>query len=199
MEPQQPYAATAFVSCSLRQEDKAFIDFIENILKAYYIQPIGTVGRYSAAAVNTAELMRQNIPVADMVVIVATTRFIQKDIHSGNASSAISEMLHVESGIAYAFNKPIVVFVQKGTYVGNFLPNITQYITLDGSQKDLDEKYNLIQSLLLSANDISTKNKIKQESLNLQNFVAAGLAVFGGVKLFEAISEENRPRRKRRY
>jgi hypothetical protein len=68
MSPQSAFIANAFVSCSLRKEDKPFIDFIEEILKAYRIQPMGTIGRYSAAPINTAELMKQNIPTADIVV-----------------------------------------------------------------------------------------------------------------------------------
>jgi hypothetical protein len=190
--------ANAFVSCSLRKEDKPFIDFVEEILQAYRIQPMGTVGRYSAAPINTAELMKQNIPTADMVVVVATPRYLQKDIHLGNASSGLSEMLHVESGIAYASNKPIVVFVQQGAHVGTFLPNITQYITLDGSVKDFQEKTSLIQRLLSSAYNISVKNKSREESLNLQNLVTAGLAFWGGIKILESIAEENNPRKSKK-
>ena len=62
------YIATAFVSCSLRTEDKPFIDWIEEILIAHKIQPIGTVGRCTAAPENPAISMRNNINQADMVV-----------------------------------------------------------------------------------------------------------------------------------
>jgi hypothetical protein len=107
-------------------------------------------------------------------------------------------MLHVESGIAYASNKPIVVFVQQGTHVGTFLPNVTQYISLDGSVQDFQEKNSLIQSLLSGAYNISVENKSRQESLNLQNMVTAGLAVWGGIKVLESIAEENNPRRSKK-
>ena len=64
--------AKAFLSCSLRTEDRPFINFIEQILQQHGISPIGTVGRYSASPINTAAHMRDNIPNCDFVVIVAT-------------------------------------------------------------------------------------------------------------------------------
>jgi hypothetical protein len=72
---QDNFMATAFLSCSLRQEDRPFIKYIEKILIAHKIKPIGTVGLFSAAPINTAEHMKKNIPLADFVVIVATSRY----------------------------------------------------------------------------------------------------------------------------
>lgn len=60
-------------------------------------------------------------------------------------------MIHVETDMAYMAGKPVVAFVQEGTDVGNFLPNVTQYIILNGQQADLSSKWSLINSLILNA------------------------------------------------
>ena len=148
MTEQQSYLATAFVSCSLRHEDKPFINLIERILIQHRIKPIGTVGLYDVSPLNPAEHMRQNIPLADFVVIVATTRYIQQDLHTGNITYGFSEMVHVETGMAFMAGKPVVVFAQEGTYIGGFLPNITEYIVINGEQKDLIKKWESINTLL---------------------------------------------------
>ena len=145
------YVATAFISCSLRTEDKPFIDFVEKILIKHKIKSIGTVGKYSASPINTTVLMKSNIPLADIIVLVATPRYIQKDVHTGQISYGLSEMLHVEAGMAYMAGKPVIAFVKEGTHVGNFLPNITQYITLNGSHDELVNKWSIINSLLNSS------------------------------------------------
>ncbi len=188
---QKKYAATAFVSCSLRHEDKPFVNYIEKILKAYNIKPFGTVGKYSASPENPAVLMKKNIPFADFVVICATKRYLQKDIHTGQVSFGLSEMIHVETGIAYAHDKPVVVFVREGSSTGNFIPNITQFITLDGTREDFLIKKQLIFSLLNNAYLITkgVKDELqKNKALKIAGqFAVGGLAIYGGVKLLEQI------------
>lgn len=193
---QPEYISKAFISCSLRTEDKPFVDFIERILKAYRILPIGTVGKFSAAPTNTAELMKINIPLADFVVVVATPRYIQKDLITENSKFAISEMLHVESGMAYMADKPLVVFVLEGTDVGNFIPNVTQYITLNGKQTDLEEKWQLIGALL--NNTYATVRLIRDQKDNkiFLNTIIHGLAFYGGFKFLESISDDEKPKRR---
>ena len=187
MNNQKNYIATAFVSCSLRNEDKLFVDLIEQILDRHGIQPFGTVGKYSAAPINPAEHMKQNIPSADIVVIVATPRYLQKDIQTGEVSYGLSEMVHAETGMAYMAGKPVVVFVQEGTHVGNFLPNITEYIVLNGHRIDLQNKWNLINSLLNNAYNIVQKIKESQASKEFGNFLITGLAIWGGIKIADEL------------
>lgn len=190
------YKATAFVSCSLRSEDKPFVDYIEQILIRHQIKPFGTVGRYDAAPLNPAEHMKNNIPEADLVVIVATPRYLQRDLQTGKISYGLSEMVHVETGMAYMANKPVVVFVQKGTHVGSFLPNVTQYVILDGAMDDLKEKWSLINSLLGNACKIVEKINGKKSNAALGKFITTGLAIFGGIKIVQALTSENKPKRK---
>jgi hypothetical protein len=192
------FLATAFVSCSLRSEDKPFIEFVEQILINHQLLPFGTVGRYSAAPENPVLTMRANIPKADIIVIVATPRYAQEDVHSGLQSRGIPEMLHVESGIAFANDKPIVVFVQKGVSVGSFLPNVTQYITLDGSPEDYSENQYMIYDLLNNAYLRSLQAKQKRTSASTTSMLTAGLAFWGGMKILESLTEAERPKRKRR-
>ena len=198
MTNQQTYLANAFVSCSLRQEDKPFIDLVERILRRHKIQPIGTVGKYSAAPVNPAEHMKQNIPLADFVVIVATPRYLQRDLDTGEVNYGLAEMVHVETGMAYMAGKPVVVFVQEGTNVGNFLPNITQYIVLNGHQIDLEIKWSLINSLLNNAYIAVKEIKENESSKALGNFVMKSLAVWGGVKLIDTLFTEEKSTQKRK-
>jgi len=182
--------ATAFISCSLRQEDKPFVDLIERIVQHFGITPIGTVGRYSAAPVNTAALMKTNIPLADMIVIAATPRYFQTDLKTGESSYGVSEMVHIETGMAYMADKPVIVFVQEGTNIGNFLPNVTQYVVLNGRQQNLEEKWVVINSLLNNALGMIKTTKDKKSAANFGKFVAGSLAVFGGLKLLDSLSDD---------
>lgn len=192
---QNNFIATAFLSCSLRQEDRPFIEYVERILIAHKIQPIGTVGLFSAAPTNTAEHMKKNIPLADFVVIVATPRYLQKDLKTGKLSYGLSEMVHVETGMAYMANKPVVVFVQEGTEVGSFLPNVTQYIVLNGRQDDLQLKWTLINSLIRNAYNIVRQIKEQDANKSFWNALTTGLAIFGGIKLAQALTTEDKPTR----
>ena len=185
------YVAKAFLSCSLRQEDRPFIEFVEKILKAHKIQPFGTVGLYSASPINLAEHMKTNIPLADFVVIVATPRYAQKDLQTGKTSYGLSEMVHVETGMAYMANKPVVVFVQEGTNVGSFLPNVTEYILLNGKKEDLQRKWPLINSLISNAYNIVRQIKDKAATKSFWKALTTGLAIFGGIKFVESISDNN--------
>lgn len=188
--PQKQYAARAFVSCSLRHEDKPFVDYIENILKAHNIEPFGTVGKFSASPENPAVLMKRNIPFADFVVICATPRYLQKDLHTGRVSYGLSEMIQVETGIAYANDKPVVVLGQEGTNFGTFIPNITQYITLNGKPDDFSAKQQLIFSLLNTAYLIAKELKDKKALKTAGKVLVGGLAVYGTYKLLQAIFGE---------
>ncbi|MCF6182651.1 hypothetical protein [Lutibacter sp.] len=182
--------ATAFLSCSLRLEDRPFVNYVEQILKRHNIQPIGTVGYFSASPTSTAEHMKKNIPLADFVVIVATPRYIQKDINSGHISHGLSEMVHVETGMAYMANKPVVVFVQEGTNVGSFLPTITQYITLNGEETDLRNKWTLINSLIKHAYDIVVQIKSENANKSFWRTLTTGLAIVGGISIISSIGSD---------
>lgn len=184
------FIATAFVSCSLRSEDKPFIDLIERILEKHQIQPIGTVGRYTAAPENPAISMRNNINQADMVVIVATPRYLQYDLQTNQGNYGLSEMVHVETGIAFAYNKPVVLFVQEGTHVGNFLPNVTQYIVLNGQQTDLETKWTLINSLLYNASTIVQDFKNKKSNEEIGNIFKGALAIIGAAAVISKLAED---------
>lgn len=193
--PQQPLKA--FVSCSLREDDKSFNDFVENVLKEQGIVPFGTVGKYSASPENVAESIRKNIPLADLVVIIATPRYIQQDLQSKSIAHGLSEMVHVETGIAYALNKPVLLFVKEGTNVGNFLPNITQYIVLSGQLEDLTKKYDLIHSLLSNAFVLVKKVRDRQNSAWWWKVVVGVLAIVGALTLVKkAFMSKKRKRSK---
>ena len=186
----------AFISCSLRDEDKPFIDIVEEILRQHGIEPFGTVGRYAAAPENPAETMKKNIPLADLVVIVATPRYTQRDLKTGQLTTGLSEMVHVETGMAYAMEKPVVLFVKEGTNVGNFLPNITQYVVLNGEENDLIDKYALIYALLNNAYNLIKNKWDKQTNIGFGQFFVGGLAIWGAFKIAQAIFSSLMPSEK---
>ncbi|MBQ2186967.1 MAG: toll/interleukin-1 receptor domain-containing protein [Bacteroidales bacterium] len=162
------YYAKAFVSCSLRDEDRPFVDFVCSILEAYHIKPFGTVGKFSASPENPISLMKKNIDNADIVVVCATPRYNQQDIHNNTKTNGLSEMIHVETGMAIACDKPVVAFVEKGTNVGNALPNITQYVELTGLENDYEEKKNLIGTLLNNAYKYFRERNLKRKHASLE-------------------------------
>ncbi len=189
---EQPYLANVFISCSLRKEDKEFIDLVSNILIHYNFNPFGTVGLYDASTDNPTVLMEKNIDKCDFVVIAATKRYQTKDTHnSDKESNSLSEMIHTETGMAYAKSKPIVVFVEEGTNVGSFIPNITQYITLDKTQENLNSQINLIKFLLNDALQKVESARRNQAWKDLGNLLLKGLAAYGGLKLLGGNSTDD--------
>ena len=180
----------AFVSCSLRKEDSQFVELVERILGHFSIKAFGTVGRHDASAQNPIDHITRNIANADLLVVVATPRYIQQDLGTGRIEKALSEMIQVESAMAVAHGKPVLVFAQSGTDIGGFLPNVTQPIYLTGAQFDLHQNEKLIISLC--GNTLQWLENRKQE-LNTQatsDFIVGGLAIFGSVKLIQLLFEE---------
>jgi hypothetical protein len=177
----------AFISCSLRKEDKEFVDFVESILIRNGIEPFGTVGKYSAGPVNPTELMRENIALADITVIIATKRYEQKDILSGKVTYGPSEMIHAEVAMSFMANKPVVVIAQEGTDVGSFIPNITQFIILDGTIEDLKEKEMLLRILLNNACEMAKNAEELEVSAEFVDFIIKALAVIGGAAILHDI------------
>jgi nucleosome binding factor SPN SPT16 subunit len=178
----------AFLSCSLRVEDKPFIDLVESILLANNIIPFGTVGKYSASPENPTELMRKNIHSADIAIIVVTPRYNQKDIGTNKEYFAPSEMIHSEVAMAYMANKPVVVFVKEGTDVGSFISNITQYIVLEGTFEDYLSKQILVKSLL---ENTSSKLEVIQDNEfanDFRDFIITAFALYGGYSLLKNLS-----------
>lgn len=183
----------AFISCSLRSDDKPFVDFIEGILCEYGIDPFGTVGKYSAGPVNPTELMKENIHLADIAVIIATKRYEQIDVMTGKVTYSPSEMIYAEAAMSFMSNKPVVVFSQEGTDVGSFIPNITQFITLDGSMEDLQKKEVLIESLLNNACVMAKNTQNSNISIEFEDFVLRALAVIGGAAILHNILKPEDP------
>ena len=188
---QNNYVASAFVSCSLRSEDEPFVNLIEQILDRHRIKPFGTVGRHSFAHLNVSDHMRLNIPKADFVVIVATPRYIQQDLKTNEVSHGLAEMVHVETGMAFMAKKPVVVFVKEGTQLGGFLPNITEYVVLNGEKNDLKLKWPKITNLLNNTYKIIAQIKENENSKNLRNILTTGLATYGLVSILNSIFSEN--------
>lgn len=182
--------ANVFLSTSLRKEDEAFINLVLKIITHFNFNPYGTVGLFDASTDNPVDLMKENIEKCDFVVMAATKRFFTKDAHSDKESTSLSEMVHTEAGMAYANSKPIVVFVEQGTNVGNFIPNVTQYITLDGTQENLDSQYILIESLMNNALQKVESKRRSESWKDLGKIAIGGLAFIGGLFLLDRGNDE---------
>ena len=106
--------AKAFVSCSNHEVDAPYVRYIERILGYYNIEASYTVGRHDAAPRNPFEHMAENVQKADLLVIIATQRYVLQDLKQGGHKTLPSEMIHCEGGMAFAHNKPILVFAKPG-------------------------------------------------------------------------------------
>lgn len=191
MENKNDYIATAFLSCSLRTEDIPFVDYVARILKAYKINPVGTVGKNYAAPENPVVSMTKKIKEYDFLVVAATPRYFSKDIQNNKDSKSISEQLHAEAGIAKGLNKPVIAFIQGDTNPGNFISQITQYIILDGTIEDYNKKKKLIYSLIDNTFKKVQELKGNKKLKTIGNIVVGGLAVYGTIKLLEKLFSEN--------
>lgn len=181
------YKATAFLSCSLRPEDIPFVDYVGRILKAHKIKPAGTVGKFYAAPENPSTSMVEQIADYDFLVVVATPRYLAKDIQNKKSTKTISEQLHAEAGIAKGLEKPVIAFIQEGTNPGNFISQITQYIILDGSKGDYQKKKKLIYSLINNTYKKIQELKGDKVLKTIGEVVVGGLAIFGTIKLLESL------------
>jgi hypothetical protein len=82
-----------------------------------------TVGRRSASPKSVWDHMLEKIEESDCVIMAATPRNIQRDIHDANkVKKGISETVHSEGIIATIYKKPLLVFALEGTNIGPILP-----------------------------------------------------------------------------
>jgi len=181
----------AFISCSLRQEDQQFNNFVIEIVKRFGFLPFGTVGKYAAEPKPVGQLMKENIKQADCVILIATPRYIQQDLRDKNVTGkSISEMLHVETGMAMMAGKPILAFVQDGTEVGSFLPSVVQYINLNPAKRDdMHEKWPLIANYFRSAFAMIESKWIGENKPDILSLIVAVLAVIGAATVLEKVLE----------
>jgi hypothetical protein len=200
VNPYQQRRPTAFISCSLRTEDKPFVDYIEAIVRQMGFIPVGTVGRYNAAPKPIWEQMKDNIKSADCIVLAATPRYLQQDINdkirTGQGmlemiqKKAMSEMLHTEVAMAVAMDRPVLAFVLEGTEVGSFLLQTVQYIVLKADRSDFFTKWPLIQVYFGNA-AVMIEQRWAQESRNgLLKVAVGGLAAIGGVALLSWLGSD---------
>lgn len=178
----------AFVSCSLRDEDKPFVEWMFAVIQRFGFQPIGPVGRNLYAPLPIYQQMKDGIREADCLVLVATPRYIQEDIHNRKLGNGISEMLHVEVGMATMSERPVLAFVQKGTDVGGFLPSLVQYIEIDpNSQADIDSNWPAISNYFRSALLLIQQRWVEDNRKSLFKGIGLILGIIGAAKVVDSI------------
>lgn len=149
----------AFISTSLRMEDKEFCDLVTEIVRENNFEPFGTVGKYSQSPEPLMNTIIENIAEADCLVLVATPRYYQIDVHKHISSLGISDVLIAEGAISTVFNKPLLIFVQEGTEISHVFDKVTQRVTLRRDGKDLVEKKEMIRNYFQNAIKIIKRNK----------------------------------------
>lgn len=171
----------AFISCSLRKEDKAFVELVVAIVRRFGFHPTGTVGKYAAAPKPVWQQMRDGIQSADCIVLAATPRYVQQDIQDKKTTKkGISEMLHTEVGMAVAMDRPVLAFVLEGTSVGSFLPQAVQYIELrPDDQEDLQTQWPLIANYFRSALAMIQERWRREKRDDLLKLVGTVLGIIG--------------------
>jgi hypothetical protein len=104
------------------------------------------------------------------VIIAATPRYIQEDIHKKYTTKSIAEMLFMESAIAYCSDRPVLLFVQEGTSIAPALGHITEYIVLRRGYKKDREFMQRISSYFENARSIIKQNNEKVERLEPKTY-----------------------------
>jgi hypothetical protein len=120
----------AFLSCSLREQDSPFVENVITLAESHGFLPQGTIGKFTQSPSPLMEDIEEEIQQYDCLIMAATPRYLQEDIHKKTQNKSISEILYVESTIAYVYDKPVLIFVQEDTHIPYFLEGITQYIIL---------------------------------------------------------------------
>lgn len=182
----------AFISCSLRQEDRAFVQLVAKVLKSYGLTPFGTIGLFDVRAESIVTSMKSNIQAADLIVVVATPRYVQKDLHNGSEAQGLSEMIHTEVGMAIASHKPVIAFVQEGTEPSGIIPSITQYIVLKNDIEDVRNKIEQIAALLRNVVTVVFNNRQRANSKELSTLITTGLAFVGGAFILDSLFNETK-------
>ncbi len=179
----------AFISQSLRPEDEAFAGFVARLVRHFGFEPMGTVGKREAAPRPIWEQMRDGIKTADCIVLAATPRYLQQDVHDRERTGkGISEQLHVEVGMAVMADRPILAFVEEGTNVGAFLPGAGQYIVLrPGDQEDLKAKWPLIVRYFENALTIIRARWQREKKDELVKAAGIILGGIGALAVLDAI------------
>ena len=102
---------SAFISTSIRPQDKSFCDKVEKEVRKRGIRPFGTVGLHHVSPEPIVKSIHDNIQKADLVVVCLTPRYNTKDIHNNKLGHSGSEAVQNEIGIAVGMQKPIIAFV----------------------------------------------------------------------------------------
>jgi hypothetical protein len=177
----------AFLSCSLRKEDKDFVDIVEKITQHLGFHPFGTVGKYDAAPEPLWKQMKNGIKNADCIIMALTPRYLQQDIHDKKSTGhSISEMLHFELGMAVYKGIPIIALASDDKVFGKLLPSMVSIITLNPKDEaDFYIKWPLIQnyykkamSIIIKKWDLADKKELVSLGKNILATIGAATLIY---------------------
>lgn len=190
----------AFISCSVRENDAAFVNMIESVVRTFKFKPDFTVGRYKNSAEPVTETMRKGIEQSDCLIAIITPRYKQVDINNPERSfEGPSEMIHSEIAAANQMKKPIIAFVKEGTDPGSYLPIVTQYFVVKKTHSYDDlVKMITVKSIFQSTKQSIQKRWIQKETLLRQKgwgdlFKGVGLiaTIVGGINILSSSSKDD--------
>lgn len=143
---------------------------------------------YDAAPQPIWQHMRDGVQAADCMVIAATPRYAQQDVHDQRKTQrGVTEMIQVELGMAVMADRPVLAFVLEGTDVGAFLPQRTQYVELRPNDQDhLSTQLPIIANYFRSAFAMIQERWRKEARDDLLRFGGYVLAGIGAVTVIDA-------------
>ncbi|ODS36390.1 hypothetical protein BEH94_12080 [Candidatus Altiarchaeales archaeon WOR_SM1_SCG] len=150
-----------FISASI--QDKKIIDLIQNTLQNIGIETISPL-YFPAATQPIEEEIKNAIQTSDIIFLILTPYTLSPD-SVGN--------INYEIGFAQSINKPVYVFVERGTNIDVNM-KATAYFTFDRiNMVELKERIKVVTE---------QADMIKMEEEKKQALIAAGIMV--GVPLF---------------
>lgn len=109
-----------FLSCSFREEDKGVVEYVRAICEALDINCVNVSDAYSIAPPEKAKRL-----IADSQVVIAIgTRRERTENGSYNMPSAV----HDELSIAFALERPLLLFLEDGIHTDGFINNYGTHI-----------------------------------------------------------------------
>jgi len=167
----------AFLSCSFRKEDQKINNFVKAICNALDIKCVNVNDAYSQTPPDKA---KQLLNESKLMIAIATRRKKFED-----ETYSMPQAIHDEISMAYAMDKPMLLFKEEGVIANGFIDN---YGTHMNFFRDKLYDHELMRSF------ISSIHSIKVESISSKDLIPeidVGFYNDNLTALFEIIKDGN--------
>lgn len=189
---------SAFLSCSIRPQDRKAVAFIWNNFFGQRGFTYFTVGLNLAAPNPPLNIMRDWIEKCDCLVTIVTGRFEARDLHyPGNQSIILSPLaVDQEMLIAWLKDKPTIVFKDSNVHASHgFLAyqKVTwvEFETNDLKKLLIPSKRCLIESFISETVKTIEAKRTDRRKEGYLKLLKYGLGVFGAVKIAEKVFNDS--------